>query len=121
MGSEFMTFAELSKFANMCKMLNVIQTTNFAPKIGIWTGVLKNIVLQNLILCGIIINGNIEWLANCQQHCMKIVHVRHLRHNKCKWSDLTENGCYISTFWINDLSDYRPFGPKPCRNIDLLV
>ena len=45
MAGEIVWFDKLSKIANMRKMLNVIRTFIFTPKIGIRNGVLKYIVL----------------------------------------------------------------------------
>ena len=43
---EYTSFANQLKFTNMCKDMLPLRTDNFPPRMGIWTRLLKNVVLS---------------------------------------------------------------------------
>ena len=43
---EYTSFGNQLKFTNMCKDMLPLRTDNFPPRMGIWTRLLKNVVLS---------------------------------------------------------------------------
>ena len=84
MADYFLRLGKQLAFTGLCKDVTLDPDRQFLHKIGIWTGVLKNVVLSYFIWYhDLLTSAIIERHAKFYQHRMKNVHVEHIGTLKC--------------------------------------